>query len=254
MPQKQEINIVWFKRDLRFTDHEPLFEAQKTQIPLLFIYCFEPSIMQYPDSDIRHWRFVYQSLMAMQVKLKQVNTQIYIFKQEAKFVFEQLNQQFKINTVFSHEEIGNKITFDRDLEMKSFFKQQNIQWKEYQTNGVIRKLSNRKNWKQLWEQRMNQIPKIVKEDNWIFAKLPNQYFQSIKGEELADEIKTVIRIKTAKNLDNTRDLSLFGSIDEVAQIENEFAREKGTRIIILSDPKIDLAKLLREERAKGNLK
>ncbi len=190
MPQKQEINIVWFKRDLRFTDHEPLFEAQKTQIPLLFIYCFEPSVMQYPDSDIRHWRFVYQSLMAMQVKLKQVNTQIYIFKQEAKFVFEQLNQQFKINTVFSHEEIGNKITFDRDLEMKSFFKQQNIQWKEYQTNGVIRKLSNRKNWKQLWEQRMNQMPKIVKEDNWIFAKLPNQYFQSIKGKELADEIKT----------------------------------------------------------------
>lgn len=75
-----------------------------------------------------------------------------------------------------------------------------------------------------------------------------------KWVNLNDEIKTVIRVKTAKNLDNTRDLSLFGSINEVAQIENKFARETGTRIIILSNPKIDLAKLLREERAKGNLR
>ena len=75
-----------------------------------------------------------------------------------------------------------------------------------------------------------------------------------KWVNLDDEITTVIRIKEVKNLNDTRDLSLFGGIEEVAQIENQFAREKGTRIIILSKPKIDLAKLLREERAKGNLK
>lgn len=75
-----------------------------------------------------------------------------------------------------------------------------------------------------------------------------------KWINLDDEIKTVIRIKDAKNLNNTRDLSLFNNIAEVAKIDNPFAREKGTRIIILSNPKIDLAKLLREERAKGNLR
>jgi len=75
-----------------------------------------------------------------------------------------------------------------------------------------------------------------------------------KWVNLDKEIKTVIRIKTAKNLDNTRDLSLFGYIKEVGEIANNFAREKGTRIIILSEPKIDLAKLLRKERAAGNLR
>lgn len=75
-----------------------------------------------------------------------------------------------------------------------------------------------------------------------------------KWVNLDDDITTVIRIKELDNLNNTRDLSLFGGIEEVAQIENQFAREIGTRIIILSKPKIDLAKLLREERAKGNLK
>jgi len=71
-----------------------------------------------------------------------------------------------------------------------------------------------------------------------------------KWVNLDDEITTVIRIKELDNLSNTRDLSLFGDIDEVAQIENQFAREKGTRIIILSKPKLNLAKLLREERER----
>ena len=39
--QKSEIQIVWFKRDLRITDHKPLFEASKTLKPVLPIYVVE---------------------------------------------------------------------------------------------------------------------------------------------------------------------------------------------------------------------
>ena len=87
---KQDINIVWFKRDLRFTDHEPLHSAQRENIPLLLIYFFEPSLIAYDDSDVRHWRFVHESLQEMQEKLKSINTQIYIFHNEAQTVFTKL--------------------------------------------------------------------------------------------------------------------------------------------------------------------
>jgi len=49
---KQEINIVWFKRDLCFTDHEPLYFAQQSNLPLLLVYIFEPSVMACPDSAV----------------------------------------------------------------------------------------------------------------------------------------------------------------------------------------------------------
>ena len=52
---KQEINIVWFKRDLRLLDHEPLHLAKADGKPVLLVYIFEPSLMAYHDSDIRHW-------------------------------------------------------------------------------------------------------------------------------------------------------------------------------------------------------
>jgi hypothetical protein len=66
--EKQAIAIVWFKRDLRLTDHEPLALAEAQGLPILLVYCFEPSVMHNDDSDVRHWRFVYQSLQDMQSK------------------------------------------------------------------------------------------------------------------------------------------------------------------------------------------
>ena len=69
---KPEIVVVWFKRDLRFTDHEALYQAQKQALPILLLYCFEPSVMEYHDSDLRHWRFVHQSLREMNEKLQEL--------------------------------------------------------------------------------------------------------------------------------------------------------------------------------------
>ena len=46
--QKSEIQIVWFKRDLRISDHQPLFDASKDLLPLLPIYFVEPEYWNKP--------------------------------------------------------------------------------------------------------------------------------------------------------------------------------------------------------------
>jgi deoxyribodipyrimidine photo-lyase len=96
---KPEIVIVWFKRDLRFTDHEALFRAQNQSLPILLIYCFEPSVMHYHDSDVRHWRFVHQSLRDMNEKLQELNAQIYLFHSEVISLFSELQQLYTINNL-----------------------------------------------------------------------------------------------------------------------------------------------------------
>ena len=62
-------------------------------------------------------------------------------------VFKQLNQTYTIDTVFSHQETGIKLTYDRDKEIKAWFAQQHIHWEESQTGGVIRGLTNRDRWR-----------------------------------------------------------------------------------------------------------
>ncbi|MEJ2005720.1 MAG: deoxyribodipyrimidine photo-lyase, partial [Cyclobacteriaceae bacterium] len=58
----QEINIVWFKRDLRLTDHLPLKWASEEHLPVLAVVFMEPSLDSMPQYTPRHWNFISQSV------------------------------------------------------------------------------------------------------------------------------------------------------------------------------------------------
>jgi deoxyribodipyrimidine photo-lyase len=186
--QKQKINIVWFKRDLRFTDHEPLYLAQKSGLAILLIYFFEPSLMAYQDSDIRHWRFVYESLNDMQEKLNEIHSRIFIFHNEVIPVLENISEFYEVQTIFSHQEIGNNLSFDRDIAVAKLCKSKSIDWKESQLHGVIRKLKSRATWEQRWLEKMNQAPKLVEENNWNIVHLHEEFYNKQKGANLSNEI------------------------------------------------------------------
>lgn len=181
---------MWFKRDLRFTDHEPLYFAQKEKLPVLLVYFFEPTVMAYHDSDVRHWRFVYESLQEMQNKLSQLQASIYIFHTEVRQVVEAIAEKYSIQTIFSHQEIGNKITYDRDLDVQQFCKLNSIAWKEFQLHGVIRKLKSRNLWETRWKKKMATAPKLIDENSWPIVKLDESFYKTLKGKELATEITT----------------------------------------------------------------
>ena len=187
---KKAINIIWFKRDLRFLDHEPLYWAQQEKLPILLLYFFEPSVMNYDDSDVRHWRFIYESIADMQVKLNGIGAKIYFFQNEVKTVFKELAKIYDIKTVFSHQEIGNKVTYDRDIEMQFFFQESKIHWKQFQMNGVIRKLKSRSDWDKRWETVMRADPKLLDFNTLKIEALDAEFFDSVKGENLPNEITT----------------------------------------------------------------
>jgi len=175
---------------LRFTDHEPLWKAQQQNLPILLLYCFEPSVMAYDDSDSRHWRFVYESLQEMRLKLKDLNADLYIFHAEVLPVLEALQEQFQIHQIFSHVEVGNKITYNRDIAVQQFCHRYNIAWKESHLNGVIRKLKTRKTWQQRWKKTMTEQPKLVAESGWNILKLEQKFYEDLKGAPLAETITT----------------------------------------------------------------
>ena len=187
---KKAVNIVWFKRDLRLVDNEALFHAHQSDLPLLLIYVFEPSVMKYHDSDVRHWRFIYESIQDLNKKLKGYNSIIYFFHNEVKTVFSELIKKFEVNNIFSHQEIGNKVTYDRDLEMKGFFSSNEITWNEFQMHGVIRRLKSRQDWDKRWEQVMRDTPKNIKESDLNTIELDSEFYKKIKGNELPIEITT----------------------------------------------------------------
>ena len=159
--RKSEIQIVWFKRDLRTTDHKPLFEASKNLIPILPIYVIENEYWEQPFSNKRHWHFIHDSLIELRKELKNLGQSLIIRTGSVIDIFNKLSTQFDIISIYAHEETGNRWTYDRDLNVKNWCNEKNVALIEYPTNGIVRNLKNRDDWSKVRDLRMkeNLIPK-----------------------------------------------------------------------------------------------
>ncbi|MCG9709135.1 DNA photolyase family protein [Pseudoalteromonas sp. Isolate3] len=172
--KKQAINIVWFKRDLRFSDHTPLAKAVQSDLPCLLVYNFEPLLIEDPHYSLRHWRFVYQSLVDMNKQLKKYQTQVAIYNQEMISLFKTLNDEFEIKTVYSHQEIGLLNTYNRDKDVRHWLEKRAITWNETPLGGVIRARPKQCDWQDHWHTVMNES---LDNPDWLKFKaiLPKKY-------------------------------------------------------------------------------
>jgi deoxyribodipyrimidine photo-lyase len=151
-----QIQVVWFKRDLRIQDHAPLKNAIELNTPVLLLYIFDSSILSASDSDQRHWQFVYQSLSNLQEQLIPFNARIEIVYGDSFAIFSDICRNHKVSQVLSYVETGNKISYDRDIKVKELFDSHAIPWIEFQCNGVVRKLKSRREWDERWYRFMEQ--------------------------------------------------------------------------------------------------
>jgi deoxyribodipyrimidine photo-lyase len=166
---KNHINVVWFKRDLRLQDNEAIFNAIQSKKPTLLLYVFENSLHNDGHYSKRHWDFIKQSIQDINQQLKPFNTKILSVSGEVISIINSIQEIYKIDTVFSHQETGIKITYERDKSFKRFCKNNVILWIENSNNGVFRALENRKNWSNLWEEYMNsrQFMFVAQTENFL---------------------------------------------------------------------------------------
>jgi deoxyribodipyrimidine photo-lyase len=148
--------------------------------------------MLHYDSDIRHARFVYESLLDINKQLKNQEIEVLICHQEAAFVFETLFANFEIKTVFSHQEIGNNLTFARDKSLKKLFALNGITWRESQMSSIFRGLENRNTWKGDWYAMAKSAVQNPDLSRMIGLKnlMPDHLKSQLIGKTLSHEITT----------------------------------------------------------------
>ncbi len=152
---KQPLNIVWLKRDLRTQDHEAFYAANQAGVPFIALYLFEPELLKHPDTSLRHLQFIYGSILAMEQELLHNSVSLFCCYGEALTVFKSLTNTFTINQVFSYNESGIALTWKRDKAVAQFFKEHDISWHQFQREGVIRGITNRKGWDKSWYATMS---------------------------------------------------------------------------------------------------
>ena len=93
---REEISVVWLKRDLRLQDNEAIFNALQAKKRIIFLYVFENSLIDDAHYSERHWNFIKQSLTDLNEDLKTYNTKVLAVTSEVVTVFNQLQNYYNL--------------------------------------------------------------------------------------------------------------------------------------------------------------
>jgi deoxyribodipyrimidine photo-lyase len=179
------MHIAWFKRDLRVWDNEAFTNACKSK-SIMPLYIIEPKLWKQDDLSYRQYIFLKDCLKDLDKELKKIGQNLIIKTGDALEIFNDINNEFGVKEVWSHQETWNFWTFNRDLKLKDWFKSKNIKWNEVTQNGVIRGLKNRDGWSKEWQKRMNISPyepsKKMKFHKFISETIPSAKQLGLKDD------------------------------------------------------------------------
>ena len=188
---KEKINLVWLKRDLRLHDNEAISKAIKNGKRFLIFYAFEKILINDPHYNIRHWNFIKESLVDINKELKKQKTKILSVASDVIGLCNQIQNFYTVETIFSHQETGILTTYTRDKEFKRYCRNNNINWEENINNGVQRGIQHRDNWYDEWEKFMNDKLEV-------FNPLENQLL-GIEDIEKIENISNPASLETSTN-------------------------------------------------------
>lgn len=150
MRSSPEIQIVWFKRDLRTADHRALAQASRAG-PVMPLFVIEPELWLQSDMSGRHWAFVRECIAELREDLAALGQPLIVRTGNVIDLFERARRRYGNIKLWSHEETGNGWTYGRDKQVSLWARANNIVWTELRQSGVIRKLKTRNGWAKSWD-------------------------------------------------------------------------------------------------------
>ena len=149
----EKVSILWFKKNLRISDNPALHKASEEQ-KIAAIYINDPDIINGDDFSSYHLDFIKESLLELEIIFKKNKSSLNVYNDKAINVLKKINETFSIRKIITHYETGNWVTFCRDKIITNYCKTNGIELLEYQSNGVVRNLSDRDGWSHLWNKEM----------------------------------------------------------------------------------------------------
>ena len=133
------INIFWFRRDLRLDDNVGFYEALRGEQPVLPIFIFDSEILEkLPKNDARV-NFIHETLQNIRQTLQdQHGSSIALYHGKPKDIFENLLQDYKINTVFTNHDY-EPYAKTRDKEIKALLNKNEVDFKTFKDHVIFEK-------------------------------------------------------------------------------------------------------------------
>ena len=201
----EEINIFWFRRDLRLYDNSGLSAATSDKLKVLPIFIFDTSITnKLPEND-RRINFIYDNLVEMDSELKKkYNSSLNIFKGKPIEIFKELIGNYKINSVYTNNDY-EPYAFSRDSSIKKLLESKKIQFKSYKDHVVFEK---------------NEVVKDDGNPYVVFTPYMRKWKTNLNEDLTNLEEKKVLNNFYSKTISGLLDLNNYGFIENDKKIES----------------------------------
>lgn len=143
---RPDVQVVWFKRDLRVHDHAALGAAAETGCPVLPLYVFEPSLIAHPHTAPRHLELVREGLLDLREALAKAGAPLVVRVGEVVDVLQRLHAEQPFDALHSHEEFGVLATWQRDKDVAAWCRTHGVRYVEHRQSGAMRGLTTRDQW------------------------------------------------------------------------------------------------------------
>jgi len=134
-----QVNVFWFRRDLRLFDNHGLYHALKSGLPVLPIFIFDKNILdELPDKNDGRISFIYYSLAEIQEQLVKNKSSLYILHDTPLNAFKKLLAEFDIKEVFTNRDY-EPYAITRDNEIASLLKKSGVIFSTFKDQVVFEK-------------------------------------------------------------------------------------------------------------------
>lgn len=139
MINKPEVNIFWFRRDLRLHDNVGLLHALQSGKPILPIFIFDTNILDKLDKpeDLRV-QFIHQTLCEMDAQLKQIGSGLTVMYGTPQQMFLDLISIYNIGCVYTNHDY-EPYAIKRDQNIHERLSQQGIGFLSFKDQVIFEK-------------------------------------------------------------------------------------------------------------------
>jgi len=101
----ENVNIFWFRRDLRVDDNHGFFKALNAGLPVVPVFIFDPAILaQFPNPRDARLTFIHRCLTDLNFEFRKFNSSLQVYVSSPEVVFGQLAGKYSIHNVFANSD------------------------------------------------------------------------------------------------------------------------------------------------------
>ena len=134
-----QLNIFWFRRDLRLNDNAGLYHALKSGNLVVPIFIFDRNILdKLEDRTDARVTFIHDTIAELKAELEKIGTTLLVFYDEPIKVLQHLIANFNIKSVFTNHD-SEPYAHERDAAVESLLLAQSIDFQTFKDHVVFEK-------------------------------------------------------------------------------------------------------------------